>query len=66
MFDAKTFRFALAEATNGSIGTFVDQFIWYCFHYDPKASKYTIYAFRLVQVGGILIVVIMGFFLIPF
>ncbi len=66
MFDSKTFKLALMESTDGKIGNIVDQMVWYCFHYDPKQSKYTLMASRVMQIGGVLIIVIMGFLLIPF
>lgn len=65
MFDPKDLRLALTEATDGKIGSFVDQMIWYCFMYDPKLSKYTIYAFRLVQMGGLLVVMFLMALVIP-
>lgn len=65
MFEPKDLRLALTEATDGKIGSFVDQMIWYCFMYDPKLSKYTIYAFRLVQMGGLLVVMFLMALVIP-
>jgi len=65
MFDAKDVKLALSESTEGKIGSFVDKMIWYCFMYDPKQSKYTLAAFRLVQLGGALIVLIMAGLLVP-
>lgn len=66
MFDPKTFKMALNEATMGKIGTVVDKMIWYCFKYDPAQSKYTLVAFRLVQLGAIAITVILLLILLPF
>lgn len=65
MFDAKDVKLALSESTEGKIGTIVDKMIWYCFMYDPKQSKYTIAAFRLVQLGGALIVLVVAALLVP-
>lgn len=65
MFEPKDIRLALTEAADGKIGTFVDQMIWYCFMYDPKLSKYTFYAFRLVQLGGLLIIMFLMALVIP-
>lgn len=65
MFDAKDVKLALSESTEGKIGNIVDKMIWYCFMYDPKQSKYTLAAFRLVQLGGALIVLIMAALLVP-
>jgi len=64
-FDQRTFKLALSEATNGQIGSFVDKMVWYCFKYDPHQSKYTLYAFRIMQVGGALIILILAAFMTP-
>lgn len=60
MFDPKTFKLALNEAGEGKVGTFVDRMIWYCFHYDPSQSKYTLYATNIMKVGGVLIILILA------
>lgn len=65
LFDEKTFKLALNEATEGKIGTFVDRMVWYCFHYDPHLSKYTLYATNLMKVGGVLIVLVLAAILLP-
>ena len=65
-FEPQSFKLALGEATNGKIGTLVEKMVWYCFKYDPKQSKYTLYAFRLVQLGGGLIILVLSAVLIPF
>ena len=65
LFDDKTFRLALNEATEGKIGNFVDRMVWYCSKYDPHQSKYTLYASRIMQAGGVLIILILGAILIP-
>jgi len=66
IFEPDQLKLALNEAVSGTIGTVVDKLVWYCFRYDPKQSKYVIYAFRLVQIGGGLIVLILALILIPF
>lgn len=65
MFDAPTLKLGLNEAGQGKVGTLIDKMIWYCFHYDPQQSKYTVYAFRLVQLGGGLMVLVLGALLLP-
>ena len=46
-------RLGLVEAGRGEIGTFVDQLLLYCFHYDPAAGKYGAAAINLVRMGGV-------------
>lgn len=65
MFEDRNIRLALTEAADGKIGTFVDQMIWYCFMFDPKLSKYTFYSYRLVQAGGVLIILFLMLLVIP-
>ncbi len=57
---------ALNEAAEGKIGTIVDKMVWFCFKYDPHQSKYTLYAYRLVQLASAIVVIMMSLFLIPF
>ncbi len=65
-FNPKDLRLSLIEASNGTIGTIVDKLVLFCFHYDPKASKYTVAAFNVMRAGGGLAVVVMAGFMIPF
>jgi protein SCO1/2 len=65
-FDKGSLKLALSEATDGKIGNLVDRLVMYCFMYDPKQSKYTLAAFRLVQLGGGLMVVVLAAVMIPF
>lgn len=49
-------RFALVEASEGRIGTTVDAFLLFCFHYDPGTGGYT-FAWTTMRLGGALTVV---------
>ena len=66
---APTLRLALIEASGGKIGSVVDQVVnqvaLFCFHFDPHKSKYTLVAFNVMRIGGILMVIIMVIFLGP-
>lgn len=48
----KTVRLSLAEASEGKIGTTIDQLILYCFHYDAKEGHYTPVVMNIMRVGG--------------
>lgn len=65
IFDPATLKMGINEAGQGKVGSFVDKMIWYCFHYDPHQSKYVLYAFRLVQLGGLITVFLVGLLLVP-
>lgn len=66
MFEPKDVRLALTEASEGKIGSFVDQLVLYCFHYDPSQSRYTLAAVQVMKLGGGLMVLILGLWLLPF
>ena len=59
-YDPQTLRLSLLEASEGKIGSTTDRILLFCFHYDAQQGRYGLAAFRLVQVGGGLTVVILG------
>lgn len=65
VFEAKDIKLALTEAGQGKVGGFVDSLLLYCFQYDPHKSEYTIAAVRLMKLGGLLTVLILGIWLGP-
>ena len=66
VFDPKTVRLSMLEASKGHVGSVIDKLVLYCFHYDAKANKYTLAAFNVMRAGGVLIMLVLGAFLIPF
>ncbi|MEI6245863.1 MAG: SCO family protein [Acidobacteriota bacterium] len=63
-FAPKDLRFALVEAGQGRVGSAVDQALLYCYHYDPETGKYGFLIMRMVRLGGILTVAVLGIFII--
>lgn len=64
-FEPKDFKLALNEASNGKIGNIVDYVVMFCFKYDEHQSKYGLQVFRVVQIAGALVVLILAFWLTP-
>ena len=62
-FDPGTLRLSLVEASEGKIGSTVDQILLYCFHYDAAEGRYALAAMNLVRAGGILTAIVVGSFL---
>jgi protein SCO1 len=56
-FSARDLRLGLIEASDERIGTPVDDFLLFCYHYDPATGKYGASVLRMVRLGGILTVV---------
>jgi protein SCO1/2 len=53
-------RLSLLEASEGEIGTTLDRIILYCFHYDPDAGGYVVFAGNLMRIGGVITLLIIG------
>jgi protein SCO1/2 len=64
--DPQTLRLSLAEASEGKVGSTLDQFLLFCFHYNATEGKYALAAVKLMKVGGILTVLILGTVLFSF
>jgi protein SCO1/2 len=56
-------RLALLEASKGKIGSTVDRIILYCYHYDPSAKGYVLFAANLMRIGGAITLVLITIFL---
>jgi protein SCO1 len=55
-FSARDLRLGLIQASEERIGTPIDDFLLFCYHYDPATGKYGASVIRMVRLGGILTV----------
>jgi protein SCO1/2 len=55
-YPTRDVRLGLVEASDGRIGSPIDEFLLYCFHYDPLTGKYGLAIMRLVRAAGVLTV----------
>ena len=53
----KDLRLGLVEASDGKIGSPVDQLLLYCYHYDPASGKYGLMVMNLMMAGGVLTII---------
>ena len=53
-YPTKDLRLGLIDSTTEKIGNLADQMLLMCYHYDPKAGRYTPAVTRLMQGGGAL------------
>ena len=56
-------RLGLLEAGDGQIGSTADKLLLYCYHYDPEAGSYAIFARNVMTLGGVATVALLGLFL---
>ncbi|MDQ7040037.1 MAG: SCO family protein [Rhodothermus sp.] len=59
-------RKALVEASEGKVGTVLDQVLLYCFQYDPDENSYVANAFNIMRLGGAVTMVVLGITLFLF
>jgi protein SCO1/2 len=52
-YSARDIRLGLIEASEERIGTAIDDFLLFCYHYDPATGRYGASVLRLVRLGGI-------------
>jgi protein SCO1 len=62
-YSPKDLRLGLNEASSNKIGSPVDNIVTYCYHYDPETNKHSLIVARVVQLGGLLTVVLLGGFM---
>ena len=64
-FDGKTLRLALVESSQGKVGTLIDQVLLFCYRFDPSKNKYTLAAYNIMRIGGLLTVIVLAIILVP-
>jgi protein SCO1/2 len=57
-------RLALVEAAKEKFGASFESFLLYCFHYDPAAKSYTLFARNIMRIGGLITLLILGLILL--
>jgi protein SCO1/2 len=62
-FSPRDLRFALAEASQGRSTMALEKVLLFCYHYDPKAKGYVLFAQNLMRVGGVVTLVVLLTFL---
>ncbi len=59
-YEPRDLRLALTEASHGRIGSVVERIMLYCYHYDPEARSYVPTANKIMRIGGVVIVMLIG------
>ncbi len=58
-YDPGDVRSALVEASEGHVGSTLDQVILYCFQYDSAKNSYVPHAMNLMKLGGLLTMIVL-------
>jgi protein SCO1/2 len=56
-------RFALIDASAGTIGSAAEQVLLYCYHYDPEAGRYGFAIMRALRLAAVATVLALGAFI---
>jgi protein SCO1 len=60
-YDPRDVKLALIDASSGRLGRSIgDRFLGFCYMYDPNTGRYTLVARRVMQVGGVLMILGVG------
>jgi protein SCO1/2 len=57
---AADLRLALTGAGEGRLGSTFDRFVFWCHQFDPAKGGYVLWAFRIMQLGGLVTVIGLG------
>jgi protein SCO1 len=59
-YPPKDLRLALVEASQNRIGTWADELLLYCYHYDPEKGKYSATVMRVLRLMGVATMLCLG------
>ena len=62
-FRSSDLKLSLLEASNGKIGTVIERFLLFCYRYDPKTRKYSVYLTKVMQVATAATIALVGSYL---
>lgn len=63
-YSPKDLLLGLDEASSNRIGSPVDNILTYCYHYNPQTNTHSLIVARVVQLGGLLTVMLLGGFML--
>ena len=59
-YATRDLRLGLVEASEGKIGTPVDQILLFCYHYDAATGKYSLLISRVLKAAGVFTILVIG------
>jgi protein SCO1/2 len=65
-FPPDQMKLALVEAGQGEVGGIVDQFVLWCYSYDPAENSYVAQSWKIMRLGGAVTIFMMFLVLLPY
>jgi protein SCO1/2 len=62
-FGPRDLRLAIVDASAGKIGSPIDSFLLYCYHYDPMTGRYGLVIMRVLRIAAIATVLLLSTFI---
>lgn len=59
-YPERDLRLGLVEASQGKIGSPIDQVLLFCYHYDPATGKYGLLITRVIKAAGLATILAIG------
>ncbi len=59
-YSPKDLKFGIMDSAENKVGNAAEQLMLYCFHYDPATGKYGLAILRVMRLGGVLTLILMG------
>ena len=59
-YATRDLRLGLVEASEGKIGTPIDQILLFCYHYDATTGKYGLLVSRVLKAAGVFTILVIG------
>ena len=59
-YPARDMRLGIVEASEGKIGSPIDQVLLFCYHYDPSTGKYGLLISRVIKAAGLATILAIG------
>lgn len=63
-YGPRDLKFAIVEASQGRVGSVVDNLLLYCYHYDPMTGRYGVYIMRTLRIAGVATLLAIGTFIV--
>jgi protein SCO1/2 len=62
-YGPRDLRLAIVDASAGKVGSPIDSFLLYCYHYDPMTGRYGLVVMRAIRLAGAATVLALGTFI---
>ncbi|HUY80558.1 MAG TPA: SCO family protein [Acidobacteriaceae bacterium] len=63
-YSPRDIQLGLVEASNGKIGSIVDDVLTYCYRYNPMLNRHDLLIARIVQAGCLLTMLLLGIYMV--